>query len=75
MEKLTIFTRKTNLTPTERACADIVEKTIKMVNDGLLTGTEGSMKIWGARDVLMAEDLGSPFWLEMMRIENELIKL
>ena len=75
MENLSIFTRTTNLTPIERECAELVKRTLKLVEDGLITGTEGSMRIWGARDILMATDVGSPIWLDMMRIENELIEL
>lgn len=74
MENLSIFTRTTNLTPAERACAEMVKKTIKLVEEGLLTGMEGSMKVWGAREILMSLELESKFWLDMMKIEIELAK-
>ena len=74
METLSSFTRETNLTPTEKECAKLVKRTLKLVEDGLLTGREGAMRIWGAREILMANDAGSPIWLDMMQIENELIK-
>lgn len=69
MKNMSIFTRTTNLTPAERACAEVVKRTIEMVENGNLTELEGSMRIWGARDVLMSVDPGSPFWREMLVIE------
>lgn len=74
MENLSIFTRTTNLTPAERACAEMVKKTIQLAEEGLLTGTEGSMKVWGAREILMSLELESKFWLDMLQIELELAK-
>lgn len=74
MENMSIFTRSTNLTPEERACAEMVKKTLKLVEEGLLTGMEGSMKVWGAREILMSLELKSKIWLDMMKIELELAK-
>lgn len=74
MENLSIFTRTTNLTPAERACAEMVKRTLQLVEEGLLTGTEGSMKIWGAREILISLELESQFWPDMMKIEIELAK-
>lgn len=74
MENMSIFTRSTNLTPAERACAEMVKKTLKLVEEGLLTGMEGSMKVWGAREILMSLELESKIWLDMMKIELELAK-
>lgn len=74
MENMSIFTRSTNLTPPERACAEMVKKTLKLVEEGILTGMEGSMKVWGAREILMSLELKSKIWLDMMEIELELAK-
>ena len=74
MENKNIFTRTTNITPAERACAELTKRTVELVNEGLLTKTEGSMRIWGARDVLMSIDPESVFWKEMLKIENKLMK-
>lgn len=74
MKNISIFTRTTNLTPAERACAEMVKKTLNLVEEGLLTGMEGSMKVWGAREILMSIELESRIWLEMMEIEIELAK-
>ena len=74
MENMSIFTRTTNLTPAERACAELTKRTLELVNKGLLTKTEGSMRIWGARDVLISIEPESPFWEEMLEIENKMMK-
>lgn len=74
MENMSIFTRKTNLTRNERACANLVKGTLEMVNCGLLTKAEGSMRIWGAREILGHNEPDSPFYLEMLTIEREMMK-
>lgn len=74
MKNMSIFTRTTNLTPAERACAEVVKRTLELVNEGLLTKTEGSMRIWGARDVLLSVDPESPFRKEMFEIEQRILK-
>lgn len=74
MESMSIFTRTTNLTPSERACAELVKRTLELINEGLLTKTEGSMRIWGAREILTATDPESPFYREMIVIETRIMK-
>lgn len=73
-ENMSIFTRTTNLTPAERACAVVVKGTMELIEKGALTKLEGSMRIWGARDVLMSVDPESTFWREMIEIEQKMMK-
>lgn len=74
MKNMSIFTRTTNLTPAERACAEVVKRTIEMVEKGDLSKLEGSLRIWGARDVLISVDPKSPFWREMLELEHKMMK-
>lgn len=75
MKNMSIFTRTTNLTPAERACAKVVKGTMGLIESGSLTKLEGSLRIWGAREVLMSVDPESPFCREMIEIEDIIIMM